>query len=124
MHDDLEEELQQPRFRNDTSLTRAETVKIGDFVAIKYTFEPGWKWSQNVSPFAGTATCQLHHFAIQISGRLRIRANDGQEVDVVPGDVIDIPPGHDAWVVGDEPAHFYSFEKVTVPIVKPGKHVE
>jgi hypothetical protein len=110
--------IQKKSFSNPDSvmtppLTRVERVKIGDFVAIKYTFEPGWKWSKDVSPFAGTATCQLHHFAIQIKGCLRIRADGGQEIDLVPGDVIDIPPGHDAWVVGDEAVDFYSFEKET-----------
>ncbi len=110
--------IQKKNFNNPDSvmtppLTRAEIVKIGNFVAIKYTFEPGWVWSKDVGPTAGTDTCQLHHYAIQIKGRLRVRGSDGQEVDVVPGDVIDIPPGHDAWVVGDEAVDFYSFDKET-----------
>jgi hypothetical protein len=112
--------IQKKNFSNPDSvmtppLTQAEKVKIGSSVAIKYTFEPGWKWSKDVSPFAGTTTCQLHHFGIQIKGRLRVRANDGQEIDVVPGDVIDIPPGHDAWVVDDEAVDFYTYENETNP---------
>ncbi len=53
----------------------------------------------------------MHHFGILVSGRLRVKADDGQETEFSPGDVVDIPPGHDGWTVGNEPALFYWFQK-------------
>jgi mannose-6-phosphate isomerase-like protein (cupin superfamily) len=66
-------------------------------------FEPGWKWSKSVKPIAGTDSCQTHHLGYCISGQMHVVMDSGEEVDVGPGDAIEIPPGHDAWVVGDEP---------------------
>ena len=67
------------------------------------TFEPGWRWSEHVKPLAGTDTCQSAHIGYCISGRMVVQMDDGTEKEVAPGDVVVIPPGHDAWVVGDEP---------------------
>ena len=67
------------------------------------TFEPGWRWSEHVKPIAGTDTCQTNHFGYVISGRMHVVMDDGTEADIGPGDVFAIPPGHDAWTVGDEP---------------------
>ncbi len=67
------------------------------------TYEPGWRWSVDVKPIAGTDTCQFHHLGVVLSGRLRGAMADGTELEVGPGDVFEMPPGHDAWVVGDEP---------------------
>jgi quercetin dioxygenase-like cupin family protein len=67
------------------------------------TFEPGWRWSEHVKPLAGTDSCQAAHMGDCISGRMVVRMDDGTETEVGPGDVVVIPPGHDAWVVGDEP---------------------
>ena len=69
----------------------------------RLTLEPGWKWSEHVKPIAGTESCEAPHFQYHISGRLRIRMDDGQELEAGPGDVTVLPMGHDAWVVGDEP---------------------
>lgn len=66
--------------------------------------EPGWRWSQHVKPIAGTDLCQASHFGYQISGRLQIQMADGTTLTAAPGQVGTVPPGHDAWVVGDEPA--------------------
>lgn len=63
---------------------------------------PGWRWSDHVKPIAGTDLCQTAHFGYQISGRLRIQMADGRTIDASPGQVGSVPPGHDAWVVGDE----------------------
>ena len=68
----------------------------------KATFEPGWKWSNDVKPIAGTDLCQAPHFLYQISGRMVVKMADGKETETGPGDVAFIPPGHDAWVVGNE----------------------
>ena len=64
--------------------------------------EPGWKWSVNVKPIAGTDLCQFTHLQYVISGRLRVTLADGTTAEVGPGDVVGIPPGHDAEVIGDE----------------------
>ncbi len=65
--------------------------------------QPGWKWSDDVKPIAQTESCLVPHAQYIISGRLAIRMDDGDEFVLGPGDVADIPPGHDGWVVGDEP---------------------
>jgi uncharacterized cupin superfamily protein len=83
--------------------TKVEMVKIGDSTLMRNTFEPGWKWSEHVKSTAGTDTCQVHHVLCGVSGQLKAVMKDGTEIEVGPGDVVDIPPGHDAWVVGDEP---------------------
>jgi quercetin dioxygenase-like cupin family protein len=67
------------------------------------TFEPGWKWSEHVKPIAGTDSCQAAHVGYYVSGRMAVRMDDGEELEYGPGDVAVIPPGHDAWIVGDEP---------------------
>jgi len=74
------------------------------------TFEPGWQWSKDVAQIAGTKSCLVHHNGFVMSGRARVRMDaDGSEHDMGPGDVVVIPPGHDAWVVGDEPLVLYGF---------------
>ncbi len=78
-------------------------VDLGEVKAMRLTLEPGWRWSEKVKPIAGTDSCQVHHIGYQISGRLAVRSNDGSEQEYGPGDVYNIPPGHDAWVIGDEP---------------------
>ncbi|MFD7325933.1 cupin domain-containing protein [Streptomyces sp. NPDC059875] len=65
-------------------------------------FEPGWKWSQHVKPIAGTDSCQADHVGYVVSGRMKIVMNDGDSIEVGPGDFFAVPPGHDAWVLGDE----------------------
>ena len=81
---------------------QAEVLNIGGQVVGKATFEPGWRWSENVKPIAGTDSCQVSHLGYVISGRMKVYMDDGSENEVGPGDVMAIPPGHDAEVVGDE----------------------
>jgi quercetin dioxygenase-like cupin family protein len=88
---------------------RIENIRIGDMTVSKQTYQPGWKWSKHVKPLVKTNSCQVHHFGVWVSGRMRVRADDGQEIEFGPGDVSDIPPGHDGWVIGKEPAIFYAF---------------
>ncbi len=66
-------------------------------------FEPGWKWSNDVKPIAGTKSCEASHSGYVLSGRMRIVMDDGQQEEVGPGDYLVCPPGHDAWTVGNEP---------------------
>ncbi len=83
---------------------RAEIVKIGDSEIGRLVFQPGWRWSTDVKPIANTDSCEAPHFQYHLSGRLAIRMDDGTEFVAEPGDVTSLPSGHDAWVVGDEPA--------------------
>jgi hypothetical protein len=78
-------------------------VSVAGTKFMRLVLEPGWRWSESVKPIAKTDTCQASHLDYQVSGRLHVRMEDGTEMDLGPGDVSFIPPGHDAWVVGDEP---------------------
>jgi len=80
----------------------AQVVNVGDGVVLKGHFDPGWRWSEHLKPVVGTDSCQSPHFLYVLSGRMRIRMNDGREDEVGPNAVARIEPGHDAWVVGDE----------------------
>ena len=77
-------------------------VQLGETTIGRGTFEPGWRWSQDVKPIAGTDSCKFHHTLYVLSGRMGVRMDDGAEFEVGPGDAAVIPPGHDAWTVGDE----------------------
>ena len=66
------------------------------------TFQPGWKWSECIKPIVGTDACEMHHLGVIMSGTMHVVHNDGSEAEVGAGEVYEIQPGHDAWVVGDE----------------------
>jgi len=83
---------------------RMELLKIGDSEIGRLTLEPGWRWSNDVKPLAGTDLCEAPHFQYHVSGTLHVVMADGTEFDAVAGDVTALPQGHDAWVVGDEAA--------------------
>jgi quercetin dioxygenase-like cupin family protein len=78
-------------------------LNVGGHTVLYGTFEPGWRWSDHVKPIAGTDSCEATHLLYCISGRMKVAMDDGTEAEVGPGDVTAIDPGHDAWVVGDEP---------------------
>lgn len=82
---------------------RAEIVNLGGFSVMRMNLQPGWKWSISVKPIVKTESCQSHHIGYVISGRLKVVSVDGKETELQPGSVYEIMPGHDAWVVGDEP---------------------
>ncbi|HXC79045.1 MAG TPA: cupin domain-containing protein [Candidatus Acidoferrum sp.] len=88
---------------------RAEMLTLGESEVGRLVFEPGWRWSNDVKPIAKTASCEAPHFQYHVSGRLRIRMDDGTEFEAGPGDLTSLPSGHDAWVVGDEPAVVVDF---------------
>jgi hypothetical protein len=90
--------------------TRVDVIRMAGISAARFTFEPGWRWSDCVKPVAGTDTCQARHVGIVQSGRLHVRHDDGTEAEVGPGEAYLIEPGHDAWVVGDERFVAYEFE--------------
>ena len=80
-----------------------ELVELGELTIGRAIFEPGWRWSDHVKPIVGTESCQVHHLGYVVSGHLHIEMTDGASMDVMGGDAFEIPPGHDAWVIGDEP---------------------
>jgi hypothetical protein len=82
---------------------KVQLVTLTDVTFGRITLQPGWKWSTCVKPVAQTESCEAAHLTYHISGRLHIRMDDGSEQEFGPGDVSMVPPGHDAWVVGQEP---------------------
>lgn len=90
--------------------TRIDVVLLGDTEVGRFRFEPGWKWSECIKPVVGTQSCQAEHIGYMGSGRLTIVLDNGTSTDLVAGDAYRIPPGHDAWVVGDEPVTAYEFK--------------
>jgi hypothetical protein len=89
---------------------KVDLVTIGGATVGRAVLEPGWRWSTSVQPIAKTNSCQAPHFQYHVSGVLRVRMDDGTEFDCKPGDVSLLPPGHDAWVVGNEPAVVVDFQ--------------
>jgi hypothetical protein len=81
---------------------RAEILNIGGGEVGRLVFEPGWRWSNDVKPLAGTTSCEAPHFQYHLTGKLAIRMDDGTEFIAGPGAITSLPSGHDAWVVGDE----------------------
>jgi quercetin dioxygenase-like cupin family protein len=92
---------------------KVQVTTLGEFNASRFMLEPGWRWSENVKPIVGTDSCQVLHTGYQVSGRLHVRLEDGTEEEVGPGEAYVIPPGHDAWVVGDEPVVTVDMSRVT-----------
>jgi hypothetical protein len=87
-----------------------DLVKIGGVTIGRAVFEPGWRWSTSVQSIAKTKSCEVQHFQYHVSGVLRVRMDDGTEFDCRPGDVSFFPPGHDGWVVGNEPVVTVDFQ--------------
>jgi class 3 adenylate cyclase len=99
----LRKNLRKPDEVRTFSNGHLEIFHLGDTVVGRSVFEPGWRWSADVQPVAGTEWCEVHHQGVTISGRIRVVMSDGPEMELGPGDLFEIPVGHDAWVVGDEP---------------------
>jgi class 3 adenylate cyclase len=88
---------------------RTDIWNLGDFVVGRIVFEPGWRWSKDVQPIAGTDWCEYHHLGLVIQGTLRYITPDGLEMEAGAGMLYEVLPGHDAWVVGDEAVIQYDF---------------
>lgn len=82
---------------------QVDVVRLDGFTLGRFTFQPAWRWSTDIKPIVGTDGCQVSHVGYAVSGRLGLRLPDGSEVEVLPGESYTIPPGHDGWVIGDEP---------------------
>jgi hypothetical protein len=91
---------------------KAEVVNVGGRTVARGTFEPGWRWSENVKPIAGTDSCQVSHLGYCVSGRMVVHMDDGSQAEIGPGQVVAIPRGHDAEVVGDEPCVLVDFGEI------------
>lgn len=89
--------------RSPSGRGRIEMVSLDELTVGRAVFEPGWRWSVDVQPTAGTSLCEVTHVGYVVSGRQHVRMADGSEVELAPGDAFVIGAGHDAWVVGDEP---------------------
>ena len=88
---------------------RVELVMLDTGPVGKGTFEPGWRWSNDVKPLAGTDSCQVAHVGYVLSGSMTVRMDDGDEHTYRPGEAFSMPPGHDAWTEGDEPCVLVDF---------------
>jgi mannose-6-phosphate isomerase-like protein (cupin superfamily) len=99
-----------PDERRTPDKTEVAVVDLGSVKAARMTLQPGWRWSECIKPAAGTESCRSHHVGAVISGQLRVRHDDGTEVEIREGDAYVIEPGHDAWVVGGDPFVAYEFD--------------
>jgi hypothetical protein len=99
---------------------RLEVVKIGGATIGRATFEPGWRWSTSLQPIVKTKSCEAPHFQYHLAGTLMIQMDDGKTFEAKAGDVSLLPIGHDAWVVGDEPAVVVDFQGM-LDYAKAGK---
>ena len=90
-------------------LGRFEIVRIGGMTVGRASYQPGWRWTEHVRPGAGTPTCEVAHLGLVLTGRAMVRMNDGTEIELNAGDLFEVPPGHDSWVVGDEPYVSFHF---------------
>ena len=89
---------------------KLDLVKVWGTTIARAVFQPGWRWSTHVKPIAKTKSCEATHLQYQISGTLHVAMDDGTERDIKAGEVALIPPGHDAWVVGNEPVVAFDFQ--------------
>lgn len=92
-----------PDERRTPPKTQLDIVRLEGFTFGRFTFQPGWRWSECVKPVIGTETCEVAHAGYAVSGQVVIRLQDGHEETIHAGESYTIPPGHDAWVDGDTP---------------------
>jgi hypothetical protein len=90
---------------------KKETVALNGVSVTRVTFDVGARWSQDLKDYAGTHSCQLPHVALVLAGTLRVVMDDGSQEDFSRNEVMLLPPGHDAWTVGDEPCVFVEFSR-------------
>lgn len=83
--------------------TRVEVVHLEGYTIGRFTFQPGWRWAECIKPVVKTEQCQVSHVGHAVSGQLKVRMKDGAEKTIAAGESYTIPPGHDAWVEGDQP---------------------
>jgi len=89
---------------------KLEVVNVGGVTIGRSHHEPGWKWSDHVKPIAKTDRCEVHHVGYVVQGRMKIVGRDGSDEEIKAGDGFVIPPGHDAWTVGNETVILLDFK--------------
>jgi class 3 adenylate cyclase len=99
-----------------------DVVNLDETSVARFTWEPGWRWSKDVAPVVQTTSCQNRHVGYVISGVLHVLMDDGTELEIRAGDAFEIPPGHDAWVVGDEVWDTVEFTSAAVFGVTPDEN--
>jgi quercetin dioxygenase-like cupin family protein len=115
----IKKNLSQPDETREIPKGKLEIVKLGELVAGRGTLQPGWRWSEHVKPIVGGTSCQVKHVGYVVSGRMRVKMDDGTEHEIAAGDAHVIPPGHDAWIVGDEPFVGLDFSGSAPQYAKP-----
>jgi hypothetical protein len=105
--------MDQPDETRTPEKTTVAVVQLGQATVARLRAEPGWRWSECIKPVVGGESCQTSHLGYVISGKIHIAATDGTELDLGPGDAYRIEPGHDAWVLGDEPFEALEFDSKT-----------
>jgi mannose-6-phosphate isomerase-like protein (cupin superfamily) len=103
MHDAILKRFDAPDETRTFDKGRFEIVHMGKMTIGRASYEPGWKWSVHVGAASGAPLCMVEHVGIVVSGRAMVKMADGQEMEMKPGDVFYVAPGHDSWVIGDEP---------------------
>jgi hypothetical protein len=93
--------------------TTVGVVHLGDASVARLTLQPGWRWSECVQPVVGGDSCQAAHLGYVVAGRMHVLSDDGTEADLGPGDTYRLAPGHDAWVLSEEPVIALEFETKT-----------
>ena len=111
--------LDEPDEHRESPRAGLDIVRLGDLLAVRATFQPGWRWSTDMGPRMGLGSCPVTHRGILLSGRMRVEMDSGEVVDVAPGSIQVIPAGHDAFVVGDEPAVMVDFSSAAAEIGQP-----
>jgi len=102
--------VEQPDETREFEKGRVELVNVAGRMVGRAVLEPGWRWSSHVKPIAKTKSCEAPHFQYQLSGQMQIVMDDGSRFVTKAGDVMNIPAGHDAWVLGDEPVVIVDFQ--------------
>ena len=101
--------------------TEIAVASVGDAVITRERMDPGWRWSIDLRPIVKTDTCRALHQIYVVSGRMRVLTDDGAEIETGPGDAVVIPPGHDAWVVGDAPCEIIDFSPDYTQLIDAGE---
>jgi hypothetical protein len=99
-------------------------VEVGGVHVGYATFQPGWRWSNDVKPIVGSESCRRLHMGYILSGQLHVEMDDGTTLDAGPGNLFVIPPGHDGWVVGDEPCRMIDWADTAQRYLDPVTEAE
>jgi hypothetical protein len=110
----------EPDERRSPDKTTDDVVRLPGATVARTTFQPGWRWSECVKSVAGTESCQVHHVGALVPGAIDVQNADGSKQSLLAGDAYIIEPGHDAWVVGDEPAVGFEFESTAAEAYAKG----